>query len=80
MFGQLFDIEGRTRETIQSTLEDIAEELGCSKDDFIIAIKPIDGEFNFRCYIIKATSDFVKSIPPAIVREITLKEILGQDE
>ncbi len=69
-------------EKIEDKLEAIAKELSekegktYTHDDFIIAIKPMNGEFNFKCFILKATTEFAKAIPETIVREITLKEIL----
>jgi hypothetical protein len=72
MFGQLFDLEGRTRETIKNTLEDVAEELGCNHSDFFIMIKPIDEKFEMKFYIYRLVNG-----KPALVREIELKEILG---
>ena len=71
MFGQLFDIEGRTRETIKNTLEDVAEELGCSHSEFFIMIKPTSEEFEMKFYIYRLVNG-----TPALVREIELKEIL----
>jgi hypothetical protein len=72
MFGQLFDLEGRTRETIKNTLEDVAEELGCNHSEFFIMIKPIDEKFEMKFYIYRLVNG-----KPALVREIELKEILG---
>ena len=71
MFQQLFDIEGRTRETIKNTLEDVAEELGCSQSEFFIMIKPTNEEFDMKFYIYRLVNG-----KPALVREIELKEIL----
>lgn len=71
MFGQLFDLEGRTRETIKNTLEDVAEELGCNHSEFFIMIKPIDEKFEMKFYIYRLVNG-----KPALVREIELKEIL----
>jgi len=69
-------------EKIEDKLEAVAKELSekegkeYTHDDFIIAIKPMNADFNFKCFILKATPEFAKAIPPTIVREITLEEIL----
>lgn len=75
LLGGLIDKEQITHDTIQSTLENIAEELKCSHKDFFIMIKPSDEEFNMRFWIYKVTEK-----GPALVREITLKEILNPDD
>lgn len=85
LFGGLIDKEKVAYDAIKNTLEEVAEEfkqkgLPCSPDDFIIGIKPTDHKFNFKCFIMKATPNFVASVPATIVREITIKEIIGGDE
>jgi hypothetical protein len=75
LLGGLVDKEQITYDTIQSTLEDVAEELGCSHKDFFIMIKPVDDEFNMKFHIYKAENGSA----PKHVREITLKEILSNE-
>jgi hypothetical protein len=56
-------------------LDNIAEELGCSHKDFFVMIKPVDETFTMRFYI----SKFENGVPK-LVREISLKEVLGLNE
>jgi hypothetical protein len=74
MLGGFVDKEQITYDTIQSTLENVAEELGCSFKDFFIMIKPTNENFDMKFYIYK-----LENGTPKLVREITLKEILGGD-
>jgi hypothetical protein len=52
MFGQLLggliDKEQITHDTIQDTLEDIAQDLECSHKDFFIMIQPMDETFTMK--------------------------------
>ncbi len=73
LLGNIFDKEKMVKDMIQSTLENVAEELGCKHDEFFIMIKPTKEDFDFKCHIYKGT-------PPVHVRQITIKEILGEDE
>lgn len=73
MLGGLVNKEQMTHDTIQNTLEDIAEELGCSYTDFFVMIKPNDEEFNMKFYIYLSP----ENTAPKFVREISLTEILG---
>ena len=74
MLGGLVNKEQITHDTIQGTLEDIAEELGCSHTDFFVMIKPMDKDFNMKFYIYHSPVNSA----PKFVREISLKEILGE--
>jgi hypothetical protein len=74
LMGGLVDKEKITHDTIQSTLENIAEEMNCSYKDFFVMIKPIDEDFDMKFYIYYATP----TAPPKFIREISLKEILGE--
>jgi hypothetical protein len=74
LMGGFVDKEQMTFDTIQSTLENIAEELGCSFTDFFIMIKPTSEDFAMKFYIYKMENGLPKPI-----REITLKEILGDE-
>ena len=73
MLGGLFDTEKIVRDTIQTALENVAEELNCSYNELFIMIKPINEEFDMKFYVYKIEQS------PKLVREITLKEILGGD-
>ena len=73
LVGGLVDKERITRDTIQTTLENIAEELGCEWNEFFVMIKPIDNEFEMNFYIYQNAINKA----PTFVREISLKEILG---
>lgn len=72
LMGGLVDKEQITRDTIQDTLENISEELGCSYKDFFIMIKPTNDDFNMKFFIYKLENGV-----PKMIREITLKEILN---
>lgn len=74
LLGGLIDKEKITHDTIQSTLEDVADELGVSHKELFIMIKPIDETFTMKFYIYK-----LETTGPKLVREITLKEILSSD-
>jgi hypothetical protein len=71
LLGGLVDKEQITYDTIQSTLEDVAEELNCSYKEFFIMIKPINEDFDMRFDIFKYEEG-----KPKHIREITLKQIL----
>ncbi len=71
LIGGFIDKEQITHDTIQSTLEDVAEELGCNFSDFFIMIKPTNENFEMKFFIYK-----LENGKPTPVREITLKEIL----
>ena len=73
LVGGLVDKERITYDTIQTTLENIAEELGCDWNEFFVMIKPTDKEFAMKFYIYQNQ----QSKAPTFVREISLKEILG---
>ena len=79
MFGQLLgglvDKEQITHDTIQDTLENVAEELGCKATELFIMIKATNEEFHFKCWVYKTIDG-----SPKLVRQITLKEILGDEE
>jgi len=74
LMGGLVDKEQITFNTIQATLENVAEELGCSYKDFFIMIKPTNENFDMKFYIYK-----MENGTPKPVREITLKEILSSE-
>ena len=72
LLGGLVDKEKITYDTIQSTLEDVAEELNCSFKDFFRMIKPTNDDVDMRFDIFK----YDDNSQPQHVREITLKQIL----
>ena len=72
LLGGLIDKEQITHDTIQDCLENISEELGCSHKDFFVMIKPVDESFTMKFYIYKLDNGV-----PKLVREISLKEVLG---
>lgn len=74
LMGGFVDKEQMTFDTIQSTLENIAEELECSFTDFLIMIKPINEDFAMRFDIYKMENGV-----PKFIRKIELKEILGDE-
>jgi hypothetical protein len=74
LMGSLVDPVKITHDTIQGTLEDVAEELGCTHQDFFVMIKPCNETFTMRFYIYRTDSG-----KPTLVREITLEEILKND-
>lgn len=73
MLKGFIDTEGIVRDTIQQTLENVAQELQCSHNELFIMIKPINEEFDMKFYVYKIEQG------PKLIREITLKEILGGD-
>jgi len=79
MFGNLMsglvNTEKITHDTIQNTLEDLAEELGCNYTDFWIMIKPVNETYTMKFWVYKQE----QGKAPVFVREITLKEILNTD-
>ncbi len=80
LFGNLFDKEKAIEETVQSTLVDVAQELGTKESgplsykDFFLMIRPTDAKGNFKFHICK----YDEKGNPKPVREITTKEILGE--
>ena len=60
LLGGLVDKEKITYDTIQSTLEDVAEELNCSFKDFFIMIKPTNDDFDMRFDIFKYDENYFR--------------------
>ena len=75
MLSGLFNTEKIVSDTIKSSLEEIAIELKCNYKDFFVMIKPTNEQYEMKFYVYK----IVDNKPPTFVREISLKEILGQD-
>ena len=78
MFANLLGIDKEkiTHDTIQTTLENVGEELKCEAKDFFIMIKPImvEDSMEMKFYIYK-----LENGSPKPIREMTLKEILGSE-
>lgn len=74
LMGGFVNKEQMTFDTIQSTLENVAEELGCSFSEFFIMIKPVNEEFAMRFDIYKLENGV-----PKFIRKIELREILGDE-
>lgn len=72
LLGGLIDKEQITHDTIQETLENLSIELQCSYKDFFVMIKPTDETYTMKFYVYKMENNV-----PKIVREISLKEVLG---
>lgn len=75
MLSGLFNTEKIVSDTIKSSLEEIAIELKCNYKDFFVMIKPTNEQYEMKFYVYK----IVDNNPPTFVREISLKEILGQE-
>lgn len=76
LMGSFVKKEQMTYDTIQETLENVAEELNCTYKDFFIMIRPIDENGNFILYVCK----YDEKGNPEKVREITLKEVFSIEE
>lgn len=79
LLGGLIDKEKITHDTIQGALENVAEELNCSYKELFIKIAPQSEDFSPKFHIFR-TEPYtnLETIPRfKFVREITLKEILG---
>jgi hypothetical protein len=72
LLGSLIDKEQITHDTIQTTLENLSEELNCTHKDLFIMIKPVDDTFTMRFWVYK-----IEEKGPKLVREISLAEVLG---
>ena len=75
MLSGLFNTEKIVSDTIKNSLEEIAIELQCDYKDFFVMIKPTNEQYEMKFYVYKIDG----SKPPKFVREISLKEILGQE-
>jgi hypothetical protein len=73
VLGGLLNTEQIVRDTIQTTLENVAEELQCSHNELFIMIKPYNADFDMKFYVYKIEQS------PKLIREIALSEILGSD-
>jgi hypothetical protein len=72
LLGSLIDKEQITHDTIQTTLENLSEELNCTHKDLFIMIKPVDDTFTMRFWVYK-----LEEKGPKLIREIPLSEVLG---
>jgi hypothetical protein len=73
MLGGLIDKEQMIYDTIQTALENVAEELGCTHKDFFVMIRPMNEDYDFKLFICK----YDENGNPMKVREMMLKEILS---
>lgn len=73
MLGGLIDKEQMIYDTIQTALENVAEELGCTYKDFFVMIRPMNEDYDFKLFICK----YDENGNPMKVREMMLKEILS---
>ena len=71
------DKQNAITEIIQESLEDTAEELGCSHKDMFYMIKPYNEDFDFKIYIYHIDKTDLK---PKMIREIPLSEIMATNE
>jgi hypothetical protein len=78
LFG--IDISGIVKTTIESCLENVAEELNCSYKELFIKIVSKNENFEpeFHIYQTMPYEDITKSPAQKFVRVITLKEVLGE--
>jgi len=72
LLGGMIDKEGIVRGQLQTSFEQIAEENGLTFKDLFYMIKPINEEFDFKCFVYKLGDKG----QPIFVREILLKEII----
>jgi hypothetical protein len=72
LIGGFINKEKATKETIQNSLEDFAEELKIDYKNLFITIKPSDDSFNFVIHLYK-----IENGKPTCIREVPLKEITG---
>ena len=79
ILDNLFDKEAMVKNTIENCLENLAMEMQCKATDLFIMIKPTTAEFsdennanNFKNWVYR-----IENGSPKLIREITLKEILG---
>ena len=73
LLGNMFDKEKIVHDTVQDCLENLSEELGCSHDKLFVMITA-GKKFEPAFFVYKIES----GKPPIKVREISLKEILGE--
>lgn len=73
LLGGLINTEQIVHDTIQTTLEKLAIEMSCEYKDLFIMIKPVDDTFTMKFWVYK-----IEEKGPRLVREIPLKEVLGE--
>lgn len=73
LLGGLINTEQIVHDTIQTTLEKLATEMSCEHKDLFIMIKPVDETFTMKFWVYK-----LEAKGPKLIREISLKEVLGQ--
>ena len=73
LLGGLINTEQIVHDTIQTTLENLSEEMNCEYKDLFIMIKPVDDTFTMKFWVYK-----LEEKGPKLIREIPLSEVLGQ--
>ena len=73
LLGGFINTEQIVHDTIQTTLENVSNELQCDHKELFIMIKPVNETFTMKFYIYK-----IEEKGPKLVREIPLSEVLGQ--
>ena len=81
MLSGLFNKEQMVFDTIQDTLQNVSEELGCSHKELFVKIIPGNEEFEpvFQVFHTKPYDSVDKTPAFRYVRDITIKEILGDE-
>lgn len=75
MFSSLFDKEAMVNDTITDTLSTLAEELKCNHTELFVMIKPKSEKFEPAFFLYQVQ----KGSAPKYIRELTIKEILGDE-
>lgn len=73
LLDSLIDKEKATHDTIQSYLEEVAQELNIEFNQFFVMIKAKDNKYEPSFFIYST-----KSGKPEFVKEVTIKDILGE--
>lgn len=74
LLGGMVDKVKITKEYITDSLQDVAEELGCSFGELLYMIVPTNEKFEFKVYVYRKNEKGT----PVFVREITVNEIVGE--
>lgn len=75
LLAGIFNKEQMVFDTIQDTLLSISEELGCKHTELFVMIKPENEKFDPKFHVYKLENN-----QPKYIRDISIKEILGEDE
>lgn len=74
LLGGLIDKDKMVSDTIQGSLQDIAEDNNFNHTQFCVMIKPVDDKMNFGLFLCPFSSENGVGKP---IRTIPLSEILG---